>query len=357
MRRFATQQMSNINSHLRSLHHGGPLKSHFGASISQTNDTLETASDHPPGETDAPGMGGFVATHGEAASAPSFTNEFGQFSHGRVALWSGGSIDIGTSELSGGDDEMDHVSLAQSADIDYRLTKNLVAGFAVGVNRTHTDVSDNGTKVDGSGASLSGYASCQALSDFYLDAIAGFGGISLDNTRYVTSTGDYDYGTRAGCQTFASLQATYEKDLHGVTVAPYLKAQASRSWLDSYSETGGGSYNLKYGDETVDSLTGSIGVRVETAFATAQGTIKLYVSFEYSHEFADASDLALSYLSTSTIYSLTTDEDAKDTGTVEFGAQLMTIDQVTRLSLEYGMTFDQDGISNQPIRLRLSHDF
>ncbi len=97
--------------------------------------------------------------------------------------------------------------MAITAGLDYRLTDALIASFALGANRGHTEVSDNGTTVDGTGGTVSGYASWQALPDFYLDMLAGYGWLSFDNARYVTATGDFADSTRDGRPFYAFLQA------------------------------------------------------------------------------------------------------------------------------------------------------
>ncbi len=122
-------------------------------------------------------------------------------------------------------------------------------------------------------------------------------------------------------------------------------------------ETGGGSYNLTYESQNVDSLVSAFGFRVETTYSNARGTVKPHVSLEYDHEFADASDLTLSYLSTTTVYTLSEDDEARDYGTIGIGTDLIAVGETTRLSLDYALTFDENGIRNQPIRFRLSHDF
>ena len=359
VRRFAKQQMTNVNGHLSQLHKRGDggLTSSFGAGVSYNSDSRETASSRAPGEEGAPAVGGFVATHGDAADDQGFADAFKQFTKGRAAVWTAGSVDFGSRELGGNDSEMDHVSLALSAGIDYAVTKSLVAGLAIGVNRAHTTVTDNGTKTDGEGASLTGYASWQVAPNVYLDGLAGYGLLSFDNTRYVTSTGDFATGDRDGQQTFAAITATYEGELAGFDLAPYARVQASRSWLDSYTESGGGAYDLYYGDQTVDSFTGAFGLTVARTFLRSEGSFAPRLKLEYGHEFGEASDMMLTYLASPTVYSLSGDDEQKDYGTVGLGLDLMTVDKATKLALDYAISFDADGIRNQPISFKFSHAF
>lgn len=357
-RRFARQQMSNVNDHLSQLHdRSRGLRSRFGAGVSYNTDTRETASSRAPGEQAAPGAGGFIATHGNAADDQGFADAFNQFTQGRAAVWTAGSVDFGSRALGGNDSEDSHVSLALSAGFDYAVSKSLVAGFAVGINKAHTTVTDNGTKTDAEGASLTGYASWNALPDVYIDGLVGYGVLSFDNTRYVTTTGDYATGDRDGQQAFASLTATYDGQLGSFDLAPYARLQASRSWLEDYTERGAGAFNLHYGDQTVDSLTGAFGMSIARTFVTSEGSFAPRLKLEYGHEFADASDMTLTYLASPTVYSLSTDDERKDYGTVGIGLDLLTLDEATRIALDYSISFDADGVRNQPISFKFSHAF
>lgn len=358
VRRFARQQMENVSGHMRDLHdRSGGVRSRFGASVTYNRDSRKTASSSAPGDVAVPAAGGFISTHGDAADDVNFTDSFAKFSGGRAALWTAGSVDFGARTLGGNDSEVDHVSVAVTAGLDYRVTRSLIAGLAIGINRNHTRVSENGTETDGKGASVTGYASWQALPGFFLDGLAGYGLVSFDNTRFVTQTGDLASGDRDGRQAFAAITATYEGEYAGLSLAPYGRLQSSRSWLDGYRENGGGAYNLAYGDETVDSLTGALGLTISRMFVTGEGAVTPRLKLEYGHEFADATDLSLSYLESPTRYTLSEDEEEKDFGTIGLGADLVTLDEATRLSLDYAVSFDADGVRNQPIRFRFTHRF
>ncbi|MDE1993531.1 MAG: autotransporter outer membrane beta-barrel domain-containing protein, partial [Rhizobiaceae bacterium] len=110
---------------------------------------------------------------------------------------------------------------------------------------------------------------------------------------------------------------------------------------------------------TVDTLTGSIGIRVEYAMPTDWGVFSPKARVEYGHDFAGNSRVALSYADRSggQSYNLDTEGTGDDFVDLEFGADFKIGDEWT-IGLDYGATLAQSGGSvPQQVRINIGAKF
>jgi outer membrane autotransporter protein len=112
---------------------------------------------------------------------------------------------------------------------------------------------------------------------------------------------------------FGSLTAAYEFRNRTWLVSPYGRFELSRSWLDGFTENGGGIYGLTYGDQTVDTAAGVIGLRLSYTMLMDWGALTPGVRAEYTHDFASSSRLRLGYSDIGTLpYELEAEELGDD---------------------------------------------
>jgi outer membrane autotransporter protein len=182
--------------------------------------------------------------------------------------------------------------------MDYRFSKSLVAGFGLGYGRDATDIGANGTESRAHAYSGAVYASYQPFKSTYLDGLIGGSWLDLSSKRYETASGTFAMGDRSGTQIFGSITASYEKRDDAWLISPYGRLDFSRSWLDGYTESGSGAGLLRYGSQTVDTVSGIAGLRVEYAVTTDWGTLKPGARIEYVHDFAGSSQVSLGYADT-----------------------------------------------------------
>ncbi|MEJ5021179.1 autotransporter outer membrane beta-barrel domain-containing protein [Ochrobactrum vermis] len=178
---------------------------------------------------------------------------------GSFALWSSGFVNFG--ERDSGKLDLDYTLVGVSGGIDYRFSQQFVAGFGVGHGRDRTDIGGNGSESRANAYSATIYGSYKPIDNFFIDALVGGSILDFDSTRFITADGSLTDGKRDGSQFFVSLTAAYEFRQETWLVSPYGRLEASRSWLDSYSEDGDSIYRLTYGDQTVDTVTGVVGLR------------------------------------------------------------------------------------------------
>ncbi|MDQ0995413.1 uncharacterized protein with beta-barrel porin domain [Phyllobacterium ifriqiyense] len=262
---------------------------------------------------------------------------------GEFALWSGGYVNFGTND--DGAIKLDNTLVGVSAGVDYRFNPNLTAGIGVGFGRDSTDVGDNGTESRAEAFSIAAYGSYRPVPGFFLDGLAGYSTMSFDSERYVTSTGDFASGKRNGDQFFASLTAGYEYRKKGLLMSPYGQLSGSRSTLDAFTEKGADIYNLTYGDQDIDTLSGTFGFRVEHAIRTKWGLLTPRARLEYTHDFEGSSRASVGYADLGTLpYALDVDAFSQDHFTVGMGFDAQ-IGEGWNVGFDYRTAFGTDGDS------------
>ena len=294
--RLAQGQLKNLQDRLEQLHQGGGsagIDVSFGYgriappnAASQEIDRMIAAS-HAAVSDGATKPAPGVLAYGPPADPLAALADAAPF-----ALWTGGFVNFGFSD---GGIDLDHTMAAVSAGLDYRFSDHFVGGIGIGYGRDHTDIGSNGTQNVGSAYSAAIYGSLEPVGGLFIDGVIGASLLDFDSRRYVTATGEFATGSRGGRQVFASLSAAYELSDGQWLLSPYARAEMARSWLDGFTESGGGLFSLTYGDQTVDVLSGVVGVRAQYGFETEWGTLTPGVRAEYIHDFQGGSSVALGY--------------------------------------------------------------
>jgi outer membrane autotransporter protein len=182
-----------------------------------------------------------------------------------------------------------------SGGIDYRFSDRFVGGFGAGYGRDQTDIGGSGTENRTGAFSAAIYGSYKPVDNLFIDGLLGGSWLDLDSRRFVTPSGDFATGSRSGTQLFGSVSTAYEFRDDAWLVSPYGRVDFSRSWLDGFTESGGGIYGLTYGEQTVDVLSGVLGIRASYNVPMGWGILRPGVRAEYTHDFAGSSRASLGY--------------------------------------------------------------
>lgn len=319
-KRFAKTQVDNFNRRLEQLHdEGDRRRNSMNVSIGMTErdaaDKTAYADEERDPITDAFRRMDGGKKNGKPATERAPYNPLGNF-----AVWTGGYVNFAKAD-SGGID-LDSTLVGVSGGRDYRFSSRFVAGLGFGYGRDKTDIGGNGTESRGRVWSMAAYGSYKPTPNIFIDALLGCGFMDFDSRRFVTENGDFATGSRDGRQIFGSLTAGYEHRRNGWLVSPYGRLEASRSKLDAFTEHGGGIYGLTYSDQTVDTLSGVLGLRLEYAVPMDWGVLKPRARLEYTHDFQGASHVSLGYT---------------DIGTMPYG---IDVDPFSRDYLTIGLGFD-----------------
>ncbi|MHA6643785.1 cadherin-like beta sandwich domain-containing protein [Mesorhizobium sp. A623] len=300
-KRFAQYQTRNFNNRLEQLHDEGDRRRNsmdirLGYRESNTDSDRNDAQRYldQMGGGGTPGLLGY--DDGKDASNggnPSSSSGIQGPDLGPYAIWTGGFVDFAERDKGGLD--IDSTAVGISAGVDYRFSDRFVAGFGFGYGHDKSDVGDNGTESRANAYSAAIYGSYKPTDNLFLDGLIGGSWLDFDSNRFVTTTGDFAKGSRDGHQLFGSLTAAYEFRDQKWLVSPYGRFELSRSWLNGFTEKGGGIYGLTYGDQTVDTVSGVIGVRASYDFLMDWGKLTPGVRAEFTHDFSGSSRISLGY--------------------------------------------------------------
>ncbi len=364
--RFADAQISNFSRRLEQLHNGGGAGRGFGVSVrggnTEREDGLEARERFRKyaslGMNDAADPSSpLLPAASSADAAPGNDGEDGQAGPQRWGVWAAGSADFGMRDTVGSQSGFRFTTDGLTAGVDYRVNGQFAFGVGLGYGRDSSRVGKNGTKSRAESYSAGLYASLQPSEKTFVDGVVGFGSLDFDSRRYVTTTGELVTGKRDGDQTFLALTFGYEHRTPTSLLSPYGRMAYSRSVLDAFSENGGGPYGLTYHEQTVRSLTGTLGLRGEFARKTAAGLLAPRFRVEYSHDFEKAADAMLSYTDWvgGPTYRLAVDPIDRDQLRLELGADL-TVKSGWKIGLDFDNSVSKDSDS-QGVRLSVQSPF
>lgn len=205
----------------------------------------------------------------------------------------------------------DSDALSGTLGVDLRVSGNWLVGIA-GLLRKHDGdfARGGGFETTSTGGQL--YASFASADALFLDLAAGYSARKHRVNRRAEFT-EFDAGdnTRTyvgivnsrtdGSELSAQLQSGYDFNAGRFTVGPRLGLQWSRTKIDDYSESGGGSaataddegnrgaagLALAYDDQDVDSLLAVAGVQASMATTPGFGVLVVQGNLDYYRELED----------------------------------------------------------------------
>jgi outer membrane autotransporter protein len=196
------------------------------------------------------------------------------------------------------------------------------------------------------------------MKGVFIDGVVGAGWMTFDSRRFVSAAGDYASGDRNGQQIFGSMTAGYEYTNGGLLLSPYARVNLSYSALDQFTETGAGLFALRYGEQSVNTLTSFLGLRAEYKLPVSWGVVTPRARIEYGHDF-DASSLAtLAY--TDWIggpeYVLEIDPADRDFLVLGLGADI-AFDGSWTLGVDYRTAFGQGSDQQHLLQIKAGNKF
>jgi len=292
----------------------------------------------------------------EALPKPTATPAPGDDDGGPM-FWAGGFVNFGNNKSQ--DLDISQTMIGMSGGVDVQVSNDFIAGIGFGYGRSSADVGENGTNTVGQAFSAALYGSYNTGSNIFIDGLLGYGYLDFDSDRYVTDTGAFASGSRDGSQIFGSITASYEYSTGPLLLSPYGRVQTAWSQLNGFQEAGGGYYNLIYGEQTITTVAGVIGLRSEYIVPTSWSVLTARGRLEYTHNFTGDSNAAMGYadLGTGLPYSLEIDPMDSNYATVGVGLDAKLPNGVVFGFNYQGMIgFDGEDVS-QTLMLRASTRF
>lgn len=252
--RFGIAQIDNANARLRSLHRG-----HDGC------DRFEIGANIRWERVPSAGAAGPAAVGG-----PNLADAFKRSTcDGGLALWAGGSLDLGILRPSSTIDRSDFRTSGLTLGADMKMGDVAIIGGAIGYGRHDADVDAAGSVSRAHGQNVMLYGTFEPLRAVDIDAMVGYGGLSFDLHRWPATESEVRSADRGGAQFFGSVAVSADLVAPKVRVAPYARYDHVRSRIDGHAEAA-----LADGRMCVTEDALALGIYAGITFSLASATVE-----------------------------------------------------------------------------------
>jgi outer membrane autotransporter protein len=240
--------------------------------------------------------------------------------------------------------------------VEYSVSRNLILGIAANYTGTSADVT-GGATVDVSAIQGAVYLS-YATRQWFFDLLAAYGSHDLDLAR--PGLGDPVLGSTGASALALAARAGYLFDFGGLRAGPIAGLTYVHSRVDGYTETGDPQLTLTVSALTLDSLTGSIGIRFLAPFRAGGNLVVPYLNVTLEHQFGSLDQVLTASLTSAPalppILSSFAAFDARDFGKIEGGLTLELGPELSA-SISGASTFARDESYDFRISAGLNYRF
>ena len=224
------------------------------------------------------------------------------------SFWSEGSVNIGRTGDTSTSSSKKINTKGITLGMDKKISKNRLYGYALRFGNDDVDVGTSGTNLDTESFSLSVYGTFPHDDEKFTEGIIGVSTLKTDHVR--KGGGSTRTGERDGAQIFGSLNylTTYKKEDFNIT--PNLRIDLSYTELSKYREKGPAA--LVYKAQTIETGMISAGFTISDILNFNTFTFKPNGGLELGVDFSPSSDATYRYLSETTEYTKSIDQDSKN---------------------------------------------
>jgi uncharacterized protein YhjY with autotransporter beta-barrel domain len=241
--------------------------------------------------------------------------------------------------------------------LEYSVNRNLILGLAGSFTTMDADLNTGGNI----GADVihgAAYLS-YATRAWFVDALAAYGVIDLDLARPGDAPDATVRGNTNGSAVAVAARSGYLFDFGKVRAGPIAGLTWVHARIDGYTETGGPTA-MDVGSQTVDSLTGSAGLRFLAPFQAGGTLFVPYVNVTLEHHFGnDTAELTTSLAGSGGTQPLAVSFPtfgARDYGKVEGGLTVELAPEAS-VSLSGASTFARDDGHDYRVSAGLNYRF
>ncbi len=224
------------------------------------------------------------------------------------SFWSEGSVSIGRTGDTSTSSSKKINTKGITLGMDKKISKNRLYGYALRFGNDDVDIGTSGTNLDTKSFSLSVYGTFPHNDEKFTEGIIGVSTLKTDHVR--KGGGSTRTGERDGAQIFGSLNylSTYKKENFNIT--PNLRIDLSYTELSKYREKGPAA--LVYKAQTIETGMISAGFTISDILDYNSFTFKPNGGLELGVDFSPSSDATYRYLSETTEYTKSIDQDSKN---------------------------------------------
>jgi uncharacterized protein YhjY with autotransporter beta-barrel domain len=227
---------------------------------------------------------------------------------GALAIWSAGTIEIGTRDAVTGRSKINANTAGLSGGIDMRLNKRVAVGIGGGFGRDGSSIDDGLGHVSANNKTVTFYGSVAPGTGMFVDAMVARGWLSFDTRRSDATTNLLTKGKRDGRFTTSAVSAGVDRMANSLRWSLYGRVEYLSGTLDAYREHGAGIYDLRFDRRDIRSTTGVLGFRAGYGRPVSFGAISATIRGEWRHEFSGGTGQGLDYadVSSASFYNLQT---------------------------------------------------
>ncbi len=224
------------------------------------------------------------------------------------SFWSEGSLSIGRTGDTSNSSSKKINTKGITLGMDKKISKNRLYGYALRFGNDEVDVGTSGTNLDTESFSLSVYGTFPHDDEKFTEGIIGVSTLKTDHVR--KGGGSTRTGERDGAQIFGSLNylTTYKKENFNIT--PNFRIDLSYTELSKYRENGPAA--LVYKAQTIENGMISAGFTISDILDYNSFTFEPNGGLEFGVDFSPSSDATYRYLSETTEYTKSIDQDSKN---------------------------------------------
>jgi len=299
VRRFSRAQVANFMSHAEALH---------GAECGRSTNDLRLGSTDMPNSSHMPGqpIERSLSERERRGARAEEMSEQGERRNegkdvapagcgGRVGIWAGGTIDIGTRDAITGRSKVSATTSGISAGIDLHVAKGLTLGIGGGLGHDRSTIAGDAAKVNSDSQVVAVYGSATPVQGWFVDGMLARGWLDYSLRRLDEGAGALATADRSGSFTSGALSSGIDSVTGSLRWSVYGRAEYLNGRLNRYIEEGAGIYNLRFDDRALESLTGALGVRLAWQRPLPFGVLTGRLRTEWLHEFTNGTRQGLDY--------------------------------------------------------------
>ena len=214
---------------------------------------------------------------------------------GKVALWTGGAIEVGTMDRRKGRAKITLSSSGLSVGADVKLAEWATVGVGGGYGEDISRIDSGAARVRSESQVAAAYGSFEPLQGAFVDTVIGHGKLDYRTRRAVEANGMTALGRRKGDMTFGALSFGVDRQDAGIHWSSYGRFEWLKGDLNAYAETGADRYGLRFDARDVQSLTGALGAKLEFKRDLRFGVVTPRIGAEWLHEFRGVGAQGLDY--------------------------------------------------------------
>ncbi|WAK00370.1 autotransporter family protein [Methylobacter sp. YRD-M1] len=174
--------------------------------------------------------------------------------------------------------------------IDYQFSDALIMGMAAGYGHTNTDFNSNGGDMTTQSGDFAVYGSYFLPQDFYVDWVASYAIHDYEMNRRIAYPGMITTATSnpEGDQYGGSVGVGKDIYIGSFFISPYLRGEYIETTIDQYTEQGGAGFALNVADQSISSLTSTLGSQFSQSISMPWGILAPGARFEWVHQFEDS---------------------------------------------------------------------